>query len=43
MGYDDVFWGFLKAQTQSVPWSSNQVMAPDILAAKIVKKQTKIS
>jgi len=35
------FSGLLKAQTQSVPWSANQVMAPDILAAKIVKKQTK--
>ena len=34
------FGGFLKAQSQPVPWSSNQVMAPDILAAKIVKKQT---
>ncbi|WEK69679.1 MAG: rhodanese-like domain-containing protein [Candidatus Chryseobacterium colombiense] len=35
------FGGFLKAQTQPVPWTPNQVMAPDILAAKIVKKQTK--
>lgn len=34
------FGGFLKAQTQPVPWTAAQVVAPDILAAKIVKKQT---
>ncbi len=34
------FGSFLKAQTQPVPWTAAQVVAPDILAAKIIKKQT---
>ncbi len=34
------FGSLMNAQTKPVPWTASQVVAPSVLAAKIVKKET---